>query len=196
MTLALEDFGGFAGLTRVTAVDPERLEAEKLDAFDKGYTAGWDDATEAANRQAESTGHSIRARLEELSFTYHEARAHVMQSLTPLLEAVASTALPELVRQSLGQRLIEVVEDLAGEAADAPVTIHVSPADLDAIEAALAGPSRFPYRVAPDPDLAPDTIHVRLGDSGRLIDTQAAAARLTDALAALDTLNKEILSHG
>lgn len=196
MTLALEDFGGFAGLTRMTSVDPERLEAEKLESFDKGYAAGWDDATEAAERSAQSSGQAVRARLEELSFTYHEARAHVMQALGPLLEAVASTALPQLVRQSLGQRLIEVVEDLAQDAADAPVTVHVPPADLDAVAGALGDTARFPYRLEADDELAPDTIHVRLGDQGRLIDTQAAAARLTEALAALDTLNKETLSHG
>ena len=196
MSLALEDFGGFAGLARARSIDPAQHEAETLEAFDKGYAAGWDDATEAAERSAATSGHAVRARLEELSFTYHEARAHVMQSLLPLLEAVATTALPQLVRQSLGQRLIEVVEDLAAEAADGPVTIHVPPSDRDAVEEALTGSARFPYRLEPDPDLAPDTLHVRLGDQGRFIDTQAAAARLTDALSALDTLNKETLSHG
>lgn len=194
--LTLEDFGSFADLAPVRTIDGERLESEKLEAFDKGYAAGWDDATEAAERDALRSGQAVQSRLEDLTFTFHEARAHVMRALMPLMETIASTALPAILRASIGPRLVEMVESLAETAADAPIVILTSPDTRDEVEAALLDHARFPHQVRADPDMPEALIHVRMGEAGQELDLGAVETRLTEALAALDTINKETLAHG
>ena len=188
--LTLEEFGS-------QQIPRDDIHEEvRLEAFDKGYAAGWDDATAAAERDAAASDQAVRARLEELGFTYHEARAHVMRSLTPLLHAIATTALPRIVRDTLGARLVEVGEDLAQDAAGGPITILTRTETREAVETALADTAAFPFHVETDDDLAEGHIRMSLGQSGRLIDTGAAARSLIEALSALDSLTEETLSRG
>ncbi|SPJ24655.1 hypothetical protein [Palleronia abyssalis] len=196
--LELEDFNLFVdtAVAPVEAFDGERLEAEKLESFDKGYTAGWDDATEAVQRDTESRSQVFDTRLEELSFTFHEARAHVMRGLSPLIEAIVKTALPRLLHETLGPRLIEAFEDMAGDLSNPEIRVLTAKGEAAEVMRALGDKPRFPVEVLEEENLPEGVLQVRLGDKGREIDLGAMEQVLTDALFALDTHNEELLSHG
>ena len=194
--LRLEDFGQFSGLVPKVVIDGDRLESEKLAAFDKGYAAGWDDATEAHGAEVLTAERALAARLEELSFSFHEARAHVMASLHPLLQGIVERIVPQVLSETLGQRLADAVIRLADDHPDPDVAVHTCPADAEDVAEHLTKHARFPTHVVPDDSLVPGLIQLRLGTRATEIDLTAIQTALHDALAALDTLNEETLSHG
>ncbi|QFU10272.1 hypothetical protein PARPLA_00163 [Rhodobacteraceae bacterium THAF1] len=194
--LILEDFGQYTGLVPLAVIDGERLEAEKLATFDKGYTAGWDDATDAYKAEADGAERALAARMEELGFTFHEARAHVMSALRPLLSGIVETIVPRVLQETLGHRLEQAMHQLADGQPDPEVLINVCPDDAEQMANCLSAHARFPTRIEADDSLGPGLIHIRLGQSAREIDLSIVEATLNDALAALDTLNEETLSHG
>ncbi|WP_052026174.1 hypothetical protein [Oceaniovalibus guishaninsula] len=194
-TLTLEDFGSEADGFNPELVSGQKLEAERLQAFDTGYAAGWDDATKAAEQEARSAEDVARARLQDLGFTYHEARAHVMLAMTPLLEAIVAQVLPALIRDTIGARILEEFGKLAEHAGDTPVDLLVPEGEVEAMRAAVEGLTALPLNVRAEDSLPGGHIYLRLGETERQIDLSGVAERLTTAIAALDTLNKDAL-HG
>ena len=194
--LPLEDFGRVAVQEPTSVIDGERLEAEKLTAFDKGYAAGWDDATESHKAESTTAERALSARLEELSFTFHEARAHVMRALHPFLTGLVDRIVPQVLTETLGYRLNDALIALADGCPDPDIAVHTNPADAEAVAAHLADHARFPTQIVPDDTLMRGLIQMRLGASAVEIDLTAIETTLRDALAALDDLNKETLSHG
>lgn len=194
--LALEDFGAFAGPIPVEKVDADRLEAEKLEAFDKGYAAGWEDSTAACEQANAESAEAALARLQDFSFTFHEARAQVLRSLLPLVEAITSRLVPATLQATLGARLTELVEKSVTEAAGTEVELLTAPGERDRLEAALVGRVSFPLAVREEESLAAGLVHVRVGRSEHEIDLTGFETRLGEALAALDTALEETASHG
>ncbi len=192
----LEDFGAFAGPVPVETVDGERLEAEKLEAFDKGFAAGWEDATAACEQAASESAEAALARLQDLSFTFHEARAHVLRSVLPLARAIAAQVVPKTLHATLGARLTEIMEKTVAEAATAEVELLVAPGESAGIEAALAGRVSFPVTVREEAGLATGTVHLRVGRSETEIDLAGFERTLTEALSALDTELEESVRNG
>ena len=195
--LILEDFAsGPIQEIPVEVFDGERLEAERLEAFDKGHAAGWEEATATAESAAAERGQALDSRLEELAFTFHEARAHVMRGLGPLLDAIVRSAVPRILHETLAARLTELFTKFAEDAADAEIQILAPPGEAAGVAATLDGRARFPLSIREDDTLAPGTFHVRLGERARELNLDALETALAGALEALDTINEETLSNG
>ena len=194
--LRLEDFGTTPQPFVPDTIDGSRLEAERLEAFDKGYAAGWDDAVKASEQETQSAEDAARASLQDLGFTFHEARAHIMLSMTPLLRSIVTHTLPMILRETIGARILEELEAMTTEASDTPVELFVPEGDLPAMEEALQNITTLPVTITEEATLAAGQIYLRLGDTERQIDLDALGQRISDALSALDTLNKEALKHG
>lgn len=194
--LALEDFGSFAGPVPVEMVDAGRLEAEKLEAFDKGYAAGWEDSTAACEQANAESAEAALARLQDFSFTFHEARGQVLRSLLPLVEAITSRVVPATLHATLGVRLTELVEKSVTDAAGAEIELLAAPGEGARLEAALTGRVSFPVAVREEESLGAGLVHLRVGRSEHEIDLAGFETRLREALAALDTALEETARHG
>ena len=194
--LKLEDFAAPPPAPAPATVTEDVLEGARLEAFDKGYKEGWDDATRAAAQDQDRIGSDMAARLQDLGFTYHEARSHVMRALTPLLDAMLETLLPEVMMSTLGARIREEIEPLADRLADTPIELVAAPADRARIEPMLAQSTALPLKVVEDPGQIVGQVHLRLGRVEKLIDLDGPRRRIAEALAALDDINKEVLKHG
>jgi flagellar assembly protein FliH len=202
--LRLEDFGGLVAPTKNLAQLPN-LEAaataaapstDTLDAYDKGYAAGWDDATKAAKAEETQADLNLRQSLEDLGFTYHEARVHVMGALSPLLSALMRKVVPRMLQDTLGARLIEEVEAMADSAVDLPVDLMANPADAAALRPVIEAVKTLPMRLVEERTVAPGQMFLKAGTAEREIDLTGALTAITEALEALDDLNKEQLRHG
>lgn len=194
--LILEDFGRFSVIEEVASIDGERLESEKLAAFDKGYTAGWDDATDAQEDESQKAERAFSARMDELGFTFYEARAHIMASLRPLLTGIVESVVPRILHETLGHRLEAEILSLADGHPDPEVTISVCPTGMDGVVESLKTTARFPIRIESDDTLEPGFIQFRMGTVAHEFDMTSIENALSNALNALDTLNEETLSHG
>lgn len=194
--LSLEDFGAVARAYPPATIGGAELETERLASFDKGYKAGWDDATLSAEREAARASEEATARLQDLGFTFHEARAHVMRAMTPLLEGIMTQMLPRLVNETLGARILEELAPLTEAAGGTPVDLLVAPGEAEHLHGLLERVTALPMTIIEDDAIEPGQLFLRLGVVEREIDLSEVADRMVRALSALDTINKDTLSHG
>ncbi len=179
-----------------TAPRAEETEAVKVNAYEQGYSAGWDDAARAAETDQTRISTEFAHNLQDLGFTFHEARSHVIRSLGPLLDALVTKILPELSAQTLGQRIIQEIVPIAEKAADTPIRIEVAPSCRAALQPFLDAHANHPFELAEEPSLSPGQVYLRSGKLEKHIDLEEALAKIESAVAALDHTNKEAFSHG
>lgn len=175
---------------------PTAEEEARLTGYDDGYSAGWDDALAARDDDAARLREAVGQNLQTLNFTWHEARAHVLQSLRPLLEAMVTRLLPTLSAQAMPAMVADAMMALAAESADTPITLRLNPASRSAVEGFLTSPGALPVTVVEDAALPPGQVVLMAGPSGTRIDLDGAIAELTTALAAFYDLLPAERRHG
>lgn len=201
----LEDFGADAQRAAVhnptpaahaTAPSTEDIEVQRVAAYEQGYQAGWDDALSAESADQSRIGAEFSRNLQDLGFTFHEARSHVMSALEPLLSEMVSKVLPRLVSDTLGQTIIEELMPFAQDASDTPVQIVVSLGNRKLIEALFDESLTIPIDIVEEPTLADGQVFLRLGELEKKIDMESAIERIGRAIKSTYALNKEVMKHG
>lgn len=165
-------------------------------AYERGYGAGWDDCEERQKEARSAVGAELSRNIQELGFTYHEARAHVMSGIEPLLRTLIAKVLPEAVAATIGPAILEELSAVAETAADAPVTILVSPESHDTVAAFLADSTALPFRLLAEPTLGEWQVFFRLGDHERRLDLTEVLDRILARLSAFTDQNERVLKHG
>lgn len=167
------------------------VEEAKLAAYEQGYRAGWDDAAAA---QAEDQSH-IRAdlarNLQQLSFTWQEARAHMLRAVEPLLEEMVGRVLPETAREMLAPMVLEQVMPLAGEMTDQPVALVLNPAVRVAVETLIEQATGLPMVIQEEPTLPEGQVYIRLGATEAQVDLSRVTADIAAALRGFFSLSRE-----
>lgn len=152
------------------------------DGFDEGYRAGWDDAVAAAARDRDTITADFGKTLQDISFSYHEARSHVVQAVAPLLRAMAERVLPELARARFAETVLETARRLAEDAAGTPVEIRVCPENRVALEAVLGPAPPLPLTLIEDGDLGPGQARLKGRSAEREVNLDPVLAELGAAV--------------
>ncbi|MAQ81627.1 MAG: flagellar biosynthesis protein [Maritimibacter sp.] len=197
--LSLEDFDTAvqpAPADPVTPNAPGPSEADRTAAYEDGYRAGWDDANRANTEEQERIGAEFARNLQEMSFTFHEARAHVIQSLEPLLNELVGCLLPGLVAETFALAVQEELRPLIAENVDTPVELVVGPGGSAILGAEIERSAAAAVRLVEEPTLAEGQAYLRVGKVERQIDLSGALERIRSAVAALYELNERTLQHG
>lgn len=197
--LTLEDFAqsGLSGPPHdARPLSETELERLRLTSYEAGYSAGWDDAVKEAAGDKDRIEAEFARNLEDLGFTFHEARSHVLRSLEPVLRAMVDTLMPALMRDALGQTICDEIMLLAEQAADAPIELRVSPASREVLERLMERVTTPPLEVFEDDTLPEGQVFLRSSSSERCIDLTNALARIKDAVAALYDINEKVFDHG
>lgn len=184
------------GADGTVVTDTSALEEARLAAFEQGYGAGWEDAGNAQAEDQTLIRADLARNLQALSFTFHEAKGHVLSALEPLLSDILVRILPKVAYPALGHLVIEGIEALARDMADAPVTLVVAPAARNAIAPLLDDHITLPLRIIEEPSLGEGQVYLRLGDRETLIDLDRALTDITTAIRNQFTLLKEASPHG
>ncbi|MBI1217200.1 MAG: flagellar biosynthesis protein [Rhodobacteraceae bacterium] len=194
--LRLEVFGQDTNAAETVVIEAAAMEEARLASFEAGYAAGWEDAMAAQKEERSSVSADLARSLQALSFTYHEARAHVLAALQPLLVALVSRVLPGMARDNLAPIVAEALRPLAELAADTPVTIELNPAARPALEALLAGHPGPPVRLVEEPTLGEGQVYLRLGDREDHIDLDHVTDTIRAAVTGFFHPLEEIPQHG
>lgn len=157
-------------------------EEARLAAYDEGYAAGWEDCAAAQAREDTQLRADLARHLQALSFTWQEARQHVMAHLAPLLEALVTQVVPQAARESLGAVVVEALMPQAGRLADSPVTIRINPAARAQVERALADAPALPVRIEEEPTLGEAQAYLRFPDAETVIDLDSVCRDILTAL--------------
>lgn len=199
MVLKLEVFDtGPAPSAKGTTVvlDTLALEEAKLSAYDTGYRAGWEDAAAAQSDDQSRIGADLARNLQALSFTYHEARQHVLRALEPLLSGVVDRIVPETARGALAPMILDTLRPLARDAAEPPVSLVINPAVRSAVEALLERATAPPIVIVEEATLGEGQAYLRFDASEVRVDLDEAAARIAAAVHEFFALNRQESQNG
>ncbi|MEM6566516.1 MAG: hypothetical protein AAF665_18845 [Pseudomonadota bacterium] len=128
MTLSriLPEFGSKPAANAVS-ISEVSLEEQKLNSFEAGYQAGWDDST-AANRNAgDQVSADFAQNMAELTITYREAYDALLTDIRPFLTQMVDTVLPVVSHDTLVPRIVELIETEMSQAPIGRVLISASP---------------------------------------------------------------------
>lgn len=164
------------------SLEPSDLEEAKLAAYEEGYGAGWEDATSAAKEEADRLSADLANNLQRLSFTFQEARAHLLRSIRPAVVQLATHLLPALAREVLAPVVLDTVTPLFDEAADAPLRVVLHPASRPPVERLLTAASGLPLVIVEEPTLAEGQVYLQLGQSEVRVDLDGAVKEILDAV--------------
>lgn len=198
MVLKLEifDCDPITSSSHTVVLDRVALEDEKLSAYEMGYRAGWDDASSAVNEDQTRACAELARNMQTLSFTYHEARGHVLKAVEPLLLQIVGQLLPEIARETLAPFVLETLMPLAETLGDAPVTLVINPIARAAVEALLNHATGLPMTIEEEPTLGEGQVYIRMGTAETQVDLDQATADIAAAVRGFFDLTGKDRPHG
>lgn len=167
------------------------VEEAKLNAYEQGYAAGWEDCANAQTEAKTAIQEDFGRNLRNLSFTYNEARMHVLRSIEPLLHEMTSRLLPEMAREALAPVVLETLMPMVEELADAPIHLVVNPVVRQSIEALLDQATGMPLIIREEPSLPAGQVYLRLGDTEAKVDLDQATQNITAAVRSFFGLSEQ-----
>lgn len=181
--LRLEVFEAGTAQDRATVVtDINALDEARLASYEQGYAAGWEDCAAAQSQEKSQMAADLAHNLQSLNFTYHEARAHVLKALEPLLVDLITHILPDVAKAALAPTVLSAIMPLAEKMADAPIKLLHNPGAHDAIEPMLQKITGPPLTLVEEPTLGEGQVFLQLGDSEVRVDLDGAIAEIKAAV--------------
>jgi flagellar assembly protein FliH len=192
-----ENFSDLAASPMKVAEQAEdALEDVKLNAFEGGYQAGWDDAVKAQDGTDSKLTEEFLQNMQDLSFTYHEAFSKLSVGMKPLMSAIVTKLLPQIAAQSLGPQIMAQLDVLMKDQSNALLEIAVSPEKQAIVEALLKEQTAIPFTVAVEPALSGGQVYLRAGQSEREINLDAVLEGISTAIEAFFHTAEQENTHG
>ncbi len=185
--LMLDDFGPVRSYDRADEMLADASHAlpeeDRLSAFEKGYKSGWDDCLTAESEARAHISADLARNLQEMAFTYAEARRDVLLALTPLFNQITDSLLPTVAAAAIGPVLTAELGAIAEHAtSNLAVELRAAPAACAALEKITGADDRLTISIRPEPAFAEGQISVRFGGEEREIDLCAAAASMAEVI--------------
>ena len=180
----------------VNRITHEDLDAQVSAAYEQGYTAGFEDAVRQEGEARQHITAELARNLQDLGFTFHEARIHVLRGLEPLLDAIAEAFLPALAAEAVGPVLREEIMTMAEHAADREVLLLVPVGQEDVVTTILEGQATLPIRIVEEPSLGPGQALLRTDKLERAVDLDDLVTKVRAAIQGLYTQLQGELAHG
>ena len=171
------------------------IEEIKLQAYERGFVAGWEDSSRQAEREALERRAGVEQQLAALSFTYHDARGHVLRALEPVLSAMLETLIPEAARAAVIPQIIAHLLPLAQGVSEAPVSLRIAPGSRDDCAAALSGLVLPPLEIIECAELGPGQAGIGFDQKEIQVDLAQAAQELRSAISRFYQLQPEETRH-
>ncbi len=131
------------------------LETVKLESYEQGYAAGWDDAlNDRADAMMRAKAELVR-QLQDVSFTHLEARQVILKAVDPLIRAMVDTVLPDLARQMIGPALAERLAAEVTRRSDVALCLRHHPSAADLFAEVIESQSKLTVTLTPDPMMTP-----------------------------------------
>ncbi len=153
-------------------------------SYDDGYRAGWDDALAQDETRRQAISAEFERNLQELAFSFHEARTQVMLSLRPLVEGLVAQLFPRLGPMGLADQVVAVLEPIAEQMSAPTISLVCSVEDAPFLRPLLEGTTGLGATLDPDPTVLPGQVSFRLGHERHAITLDAAMTRITELVSA------------
>lgn len=189
----LHDFGALSQGKPVAITDVS-LEEERLEAFEKGYQAGWDDCVKSQVEDGRRITADLVQNLQDIGFTYEEVHGEIMGAMQRLLLQITQTVLPPLSHAMLVPQVTEILHDLLETNGRQPVQLTAGPADLAILRRLSAEMPDLACTLTEDQTLASGQVLLRLGESERALDMPDVLLRIEHAVSGFFQQNQRIVA--
>ncbi|MEP2892342.1 hypothetical protein [Tateyamaria sp.] len=192
-----QDFGTMkAAKVGKRSMSAEELEELKLQAFESGYQAGWDDAVKAQVASVTHVSSEFGNNLQAASFEYHEMRATLNASVQSIMNEVVTVILPVVARESLGVHIRDCITSVVQDSLDRPILITVAPASEEAVRATLTSDLPEPFEFYPDSTMSPNQVILRLGASEKEVNLDKTVADIESAVTSFFEIQNPEVTNG
>lgn len=192
----LEDFSAYDSARRNGgSANEENFDLVRLEGFDAGYKAGWDDATKALKDNTDSIFTILRENLSDLTFTYHEARNGILKSLAPVIEEIIQSVLPMILHNSFPAFVLETIQEIASDSSNPTVNLRAHPDHADILSKELNHGLDMPFQVKGDRCLSKDTALLEIGHTGMEIEFTAFLEKISGTVSTFFDPEKESVRY-
>lgn len=146
----------------------EALETVKLETYEKGYAAGWEDLLKNEAEALAAIRADISSALQQIGFTVQEAKSDILQSLKPFLYAVTEFVMPMLCGATVKDHIVAALQNEAACSANIELTLLVHPELAAVAEEAIFQQSSIKAVVQKDENLERASV-VLLRNAGETI---------------------------
>lgn len=193
-----QDFGTLkAAKVGKQSLTIDEIEELKLQAFESGYKAGWEDADGAQSDSLTHVSAELASSLQSASFEYHELRATMNAAVQSIMADVVEKILPAAAQASLGAHIRDFVTGTVREALDKPIEIAVAPASEDAVRAVLSSDLQDPFKLVTSANLSPNQAMLQLGKAETELNLDKMMAEIAAAITTyFETQKPEVTDGG
>lgn len=191
-----EDFGGFSAPQPEPEQPQVANEDDMLASFEQGYKAGWDDAINAKSEEHASVSAELDRKLQDLSFTYHEAREAIVADLAPTVEKAIMSVLPEIAKQAIGAMVVEQLNTIIRENSETPVVLSAAPDAYQPVIDVMPEKPQFPVEVVRDESLSEGQVRFEFAERERLLDMSEVLEAVSEALTAFTHETRKEAQNG
>lgn len=177
----LEDFG--APPPAPAAADPVPV-IDPMQGYETGYQAGWDDALVSVETERGHISAEFARNLQELSFSFHEARAQATASLKPFVAAMLHALLPMTASQSLIENVWSAMEPVLQDHNAPTVNLMCAAEDTELLEEFAAKCSTMEIIVIAEPSLIQGQAKFQIAAERHELDVSAIVAQITSLISA------------
>ena len=139
---------------------------------------------------------ALAGRLNDLSFTYHEAREAILADLAPTVEKAIMTVLPELARQAVGALAVEQLHKIVRENSETPVVLSTAPDCYQPVIDVMPEDKQLPVEVVRDESLAEGQVRFEFAQRERLIDLSEVLEAVAGAMTAFTHETRKEAQNG
>lgn len=170
-----EEFGGESS-------ESSALAEANLQAFENGYQAGWQDASAAHEAEQTKISSEFSQNLQDMSFTYQEARSKLLASLKPVLAAMTEKLFPGITREALRANLAIQVDSILQQSTEGAIELLVSKANQATVKELMDLQTGVPFTLKVEPSLGDGQVYLKASQSEQRIDIDGMCEELAGAL--------------
>ncbi|PZQ97619.1 MAG: flagellar biosynthesis protein [Cereibacter sphaeroides] len=168
----------------------------RLASYEQGYAAGWEDCASSQEEDHRKLTAELGRNLQALSFTYHEARAHILRSVGPLVQEITLSLLPVAAKAALAPKVLESLLPQIEATVDVPVLLVVNPAAATAVAALVQDQSGLNITIREEPSIGEGQVYLRFGETETRLDLDRAKEEIAAAVRSFFELNEKERKYG
>ena len=161
-----------------------------------GYGAGFAAGHAAARQEAASLETEFIKALDDIAFSYAEARRAVLQDLTPLFETIVERLCPLAAGDVFRAHALKALADAADADTDGPLCLYAHPEDTEALRGILNTGTVTHIDLIPDHTFPRHRLHIATAKAASTLDVTELLTSLETVLRSLVDINESEREHG
>lgn len=176
--------------------DPKETDPEPGEDWRAGHATGLADGLAMAAMRQDVLSDGAAQAINDLVFTYAEARAQVLAALQPLIGTIMDRLLPELGRATLLPLLVERIMAVAAEHSAMPVVIRVPPSTAPALITLMQTFPEPKPGILADASLEEGQALIAAAEQENMVDLEGLVTEIRQTLEAFTDETQQEMRHG